>query len=118
MSILLSPKVAGQPDLVGWLRGKVSDAEKALKTREDMAALWRTGTNAEWAAAGAMHPSTAGRTLRKAARLKEADMHGRIAAKLRHEVTMFRAALAALSPPAQMTQQPEVLECRNKLGET
>lgn len=93
-----STKVDDHPDLLGWLRKKITDAEKTLKTREDMAATWRTGTNAEWASAGAMHPSTIGRTPSKASRLKEAQTHDRIAAKLRHELTMFRAVLAALSP--------------------
>ena len=89
-------KIEAQAALLGWLRGKVSDAEKALEIREELAATWRTGTNAEWASAGAMHPSTAGRTPSKAARITQAQMHDRIASKLRHELAMFRAVLAAL----------------------
>lgn len=91
--------VAGSADLVAWLRGKVEEAEKTLKTREDMAGLMRTGTNAEWAAAANMHPSTRGQTSSKADRLRDADAHDRIAGKLRHELAMFRATLTALDQP-------------------
>lgn len=91
-------KVDGQPDLLGWLRGKVAAAEKSLKIREDMAATYREGTNAEWVAAAAMYPATHGKAPTKAERLKQAHGHDQIAAKLRHELAMFRAVRAALSP--------------------
>lgn len=84
-------------ELLKWLRRKIADAEKALKMREEMAVTWRTGTNAEWAAAAMMHHATAGKVLKKSDRLKEATMHERIAIKLRHELAMFRAVHAALS---------------------
>lgn len=86
-------------DLLDWLRGKLAEAEKTLKTREDMASLMRTGTNAEWKAAADMHPSTSGQTATKTERLKEAEAHDRIAIRLRHDLDMFRAALMALDHP-------------------
>ena len=83
--------------LLAWLHLKVVDAEKTFNTRKQLAATWRTGTDDEWKAAGQMHISTAGKTLKKAARLKEAEMHERIAGQLWREVTMFRAVLTALA---------------------
>lgn len=90
-------KQAAGAEMLSWLRGKVADAERALKTREDMAATWRGGTDAEWRAAGKLHPSTTGLALGKAARLKAAAGHDRIAGKLRRELAMFRAVLATLT---------------------
>jgi hypothetical protein len=84
------------PELIHWLNDKLAEAEKALKWREDEARTWRTGTNAQWASAAAMHPSTAGKSLGKAARLVEADRHARIAVKMRREVQMFQDTLTAL----------------------
>jgi hypothetical protein len=100
-------------DLLGWLRGKLAEAEKKLNIREEMAAVWRTGTNAEWKAAAAMHPSTAGQELKRPYRLKQAVAHDIIAERLRRDVGMFRATLDALSPPndsdahAQKSNQPD-----------
>lgn len=90
--------IVSRADLADWLREKIRAAEKALKTREDMATTWRSGTDAEWESAASLHPSTAGRAMKKAARIKEAASHDRIAAKLRRELEMFRATLAAISP--------------------
>lgn len=90
-------------DLIAWLHGKLIAAEGTLKTREEMACVWRHGTNAEWKAA-----SPTGRAMSKAARLKEAETHDRIAIKLRREVDMFRAALAALGhgqPSSPVTEK-------------
>ena len=86
------------PDIVDWLHIKITDAEKALKFREDGAASWRSGTNAEWNAAAAMHPSTTGRHISKKDRLKLAAIDDRVAVKLRHELLMFRATLDAVGP--------------------
>lgn len=91
-----APKPTCSTNLIHWLMDKLADAEKALKWREDEARTWRTGTNAEWAAAAQMHPTTAGKSLGKAARLVEAERHERIAVKMRREVEMFRATLRAL----------------------
>lgn len=78
-------------ELKEWLLGKFAAAETALKTREQMAATYRSGTNAEWRAA-----SPTGRSMSKAERLKEAAGHDRIAARMRRDVDMFRATLQAL----------------------
>ncbi len=78
-------------ELKEWLLAKFAAAELALKTREEMARTWRYGTNAEWQAA-----SPTGKSLSKAARLKEAAGHTRIAVWLQRDVDMFRATLRAL----------------------
>lgn len=87
----------GSDDLLGWLHAKIADAERAVKTREDMAATWRSGDDASWARSAAMHPTTIGRSLKKSARLKEAETHDRIAARLRRDLGMYRAIAAAWS---------------------
>lgn len=93
-------------ELLGWLREKITEADKTLKTREEMARTWRSGTNAEWKAGCAIHPMTAGRALKKAERLQEAARHDRIAVKLRRELEMFKAVAEALSHPNGSDQPP------------
>ena len=46
-----------------------------------------------------------GCTKTKAQRLKDADMHGRIAAKNRKEVEMFKAVLERLKAPNEKGQR-------------
>lgn len=89
----------GSAALLGWLGVKLAETEKTLKTREQMAATYRTGTNAEWDAEARLHPSTVGMKSYKADRIKEAEMQDRIAALIGHDRDMYRAAIAALSPP-------------------
>lgn len=89
--------VVGTGDLLCWLEEKVAKAEETLRVRKEMARTCRSGTNAEWHAAAAMHPSTKGMKSTKAERLKEAEGHDRIAVKLWRELEMFRATLAAIS---------------------
>jgi hypothetical protein len=84
-------------DMLEWFRRKVAEAESTLKSREQMEALWRSGDDESWAAAAAMHPSTAGKPMPKAKRIEEADRQGRIAAKMRRELRMFEAVLSVLS---------------------
>lgn len=90
-------------DLLGFLRGKLADAEQSLRSREAMANPPRISEE-EWEALKARPGTimTKGRKLSKAA-LKEIEMeplrHKRIAVKCRHEVAMFKAAIAALSQP-------------------
>lgn len=95
--------------LLGWLRGKLSKAEESVRMRESEAETWRTGTNADWDKAAWMHPTTAGQKSKKSERLQIAESHDRIAVKLRHEVTMFRATIEALTSPntAAQTTAPE-----------
>jgi hypothetical protein len=88
-------------ELLDWLRVKLSDAEAALKAREEMARTWRHGSDEAWEAAAAMHPKTAGKALKRAARLTEAKKHARIATWCRRDVAMFRATLAALEATGQ-----------------
>jgi hypothetical protein len=80
-----------------WLLGKISDAEKALKIREGMVAVWRTGTDSEWFSAAEMHPSTFGQRLSNEVRLEQSNLHERVASKLRHELAMFRALRTKLA---------------------
>lgn len=87
----------GSTALLGWLGVKLAEAEKALKMREEMAACYRSGTNADWDAASNMHPSTAGMKSTRADRLRQAQNHDRIAVRLRHDRDMFRSTIAALS---------------------
>lgn len=75
-------------ELADWLRGKIADAEKTLKIRQEMAATWRTGSNKEWEAVGNYQP--------KKHRLQQAEMHDRIAVKLRRELFMFQETLRLL----------------------
>lgn len=91
--------VVGSGSWLGWLSEKISEAEKAVKVRAEMAATCRSGTNAQWAAASSMHPSTVGRSPTKGERLVEAARHDRIAVKLRHDLQMLKAIAAALSQP-------------------
>lgn len=91
--------------LLDWLRGKLADAEKSLKCREDMASTppitkeeWE-----EWSKMPGAHV-TKGRKLSKAAAKKLEDQQQeqqlrdkRIAIKCRHEVEMFRATIDALT---------------------
>ena len=89
----------GSADLLGWLGEKIAAAEKAVKAREQAAATWRDGTNADWEAACAMHPTTAGRALKKRERMAAAAREDRIAAMCRRELQMFKATAKALSQP-------------------
>lgn len=85
-------------DLLDWLRVKIAEAETAVRTREQMASTWLTGTDKSWAIAASMHPSTSGKpTMNKAERLKVAAAQDRIAAECRLDLEMFRAAFDAIS---------------------
>ncbi len=90
-------------DLLGFLRGKLADAEQSLRSREAMANPPRISEE-EWEAIKARPGTimTKGRKLSKSA-LKEIEMeplrHKRIAVKCRHEVEMFKAVIAALVQP-------------------
>lgn len=94
-------------DLLEWLRGKLTDAEKTLAAREQAATTWKGGTNASWAAAARMHPSTASEPpLTKAARVEIATREERIATRCRYDVLMFRSAISALSHSNDQDQRP------------
>lgn len=99
ISELGATPLVGTGSWLGWLSEKITEAERAVKAREESAATWRTGTNAEWNAAAEIHPSTAGRTSKKSERLIVAEREERIAAKLRRDLAMLKAIAAALSQP-------------------
>jgi hypothetical protein len=81
--------MSNRKEMVEFIEGKLIDAFAALKAREEMETVWRGGTDESWRAVGC--------TRTKAQRLKDSEMHGRIAVKLRHEVNMFKAVKDALS---------------------
>jgi hypothetical protein len=88
-------------ELSTWLRSKLSEAETALRAREQMEKSWRSGTDESWEAAAKMHPSTADKPpMTRAQRLKESEAQGRIALKCRKDVEMLRAVLSIIDPTA------------------
>lgn len=78
-----------KPEILTFIGQKLKDAEASLKCREEMARVWRGGTNKSWAAVG--------NTIGKSERLKVAAGHERIAIKLRREVELFQATLDELT---------------------
>jgi len=86
--------------LLCFLREKLADAEKSLTAREQMANS-KPISEEEWEQLKSMPGVrvTKGRKLSKA-EVRDIEegpkRHGRIAAKCRHEVEMFRAVIAAL----------------------
>lgn len=96
------PQVATSA-LLGWLRGKLADAEQSLRSREAMANP-KPISDEEWEALKALPGTrvTNGRKLGKAALKEMAEeplRHKRIAAKCLREVEMFRATIDALTQP-------------------
>jgi len=84
-------------ELLEWLQEKLAQAEKSLRAREQMEKSWKSGTDEEWTAAAKMHPSTAKEpVMNKAARLKESQSQGRIAATCRRDVAMYKLAIEAV----------------------
>ena len=73
---------------VKFIEAKITEAEKTLLSREAMAKAWAQGTDDTWRAAGCR--------LNKKQRLKEAEMHRRIAGKNYRELEMFDAVLKQL----------------------
>ena len=87
-------------DLLGWLRGKLAEAEQALRSREAMANP-PTISEEEWERLKAMPGTrvTKGRKLTKAQvkdMEEEPKRQSRIAATCRREVMMFKAVIAAM----------------------
>jgi hypothetical protein len=95
-----APPAIVSTDLLGWLRGKLADAERTLAAREAAAAVWKSGTDKEWAESAKLHPDTAKEPpLTKAARMENARREERILVKCRRDVEMFKAVISALSHP-------------------
>lgn len=84
-------------DVVLFLKDKLAAAEKALACREQSVRVWSSGTDKDWRESCSLHPSTAGKSLGKKARSEVAERETAIAAKCRHEVEMFKAAITELS---------------------
>lgn len=78
-------------EMTEFIEGKLIEAFASLKAREEMEVVWRGGTEESWRAVGCR--------LTKAQRLKDSAMHGRIAAKLRREVELFKAVRDTLNHP-------------------
>jgi hypothetical protein len=76
---------------VEFVKGKLADAEKSLKFREESEKVWREGTDKSWRAVGCK--------MTKQQRLEVSACHGRIAVKCRREVEMFKEVLARLQAP-------------------
>lgn len=90
-------------DLLGWLRGKLADAEQSLRCREQMANP-PTISAEEWERIKA----TPGVRVTKGRKLSKAEIKDmaeeplrqkRIAEKCRQDVEMFKATIAALTQP-------------------
>jgi len=90
-------------DLLGFLRGKLADAEKSLRAREQSEESWRTGSESDWQMAARL---SGGKPMKKSERLRQSEIQGRIAVKARHEVAMFKAVIAALDQPNVPSEQP------------
>ena len=75
-------------DLLCFLREKLADAEKALVFREESEAVWRDGDADTWRSVGCK--------LTFEQRLMESKRHGRIAAKCRREIELFKAAIGEI----------------------
>lgn len=101
----------GSDDLLGFLRGKLAEAEKSLRCREEMANPRRISEE-EWARLKSLPGTrvTTAHKLSKAA-LKEMEMeplrHKRIAAKCRQEVAMLKAVIATIDKPNASDQERE-----------
>lgn len=78
-----------ESEILGWLRGKLAEAEKELVARRQMESTWRGGTDQTWKAVGCKK--------NQAERLRESAMQGRIATKCQRDVEMCKAAIEALN---------------------
>lgn len=89
-------------DIVLFLKDKLAAAEKELRCHEEMSRPQPRISEEKWERIKAMPGTrvTMGRKMSKAALKAMAEeplRHKRIAAKCRHEVDMFKAAIAELS---------------------
>lgn len=99
----LNPK----EEVIEWLREQLSNAETALKCREDMQKAWAGGTSQSWRAVGCKKT--------KAQRLEESETQKRIAVKARRDVEMFKATICQI---ANLTPfQPSTKSSKDKVNE-
>jgi hypothetical protein len=80
-------------DLLAFVQIKREALAKQVSSREQMHAMWSTGTSAGWRKAKCK--------MTKAQRVKEADMHKAIAAAQRREVAMYDAVIHVLNKDQQ-----------------
>jgi hypothetical protein len=92
-----SQKAVANDALFGFLRGKLADAEKSLKSREDMANQ-KPISKEDWEWLKSLPGTIAckGRKPSKAKQEEEIMRHKRIAVKCRREVEMFKAVIAKI----------------------
>lgn len=85
-----------EPELIEFIEGKLLDACVSLASREEMERVWRGGADKNWRAVGCY--------LTKEQRIRDSDMHGRIAARLRLEVEQFKKVRDILRglPPGKL----------------
>lgn len=88
-------------EILQFLRGKLAEAEKAVRCREEMAATFQRSTDPKFFEEMSKQPGVVitrsgrrGTTTKDV--LESAASQRRIAEKHRHEVKMFKAAIAAL----------------------
>ena len=95
-----TPEQVASHDLLCWLRGKLTDAEQSLKSREALANP-PTISEEEWERLKSL-PSTIVGKPRKVSKAKQEEgrqellRHKRIAIKCRREVEMFKATISAV----------------------
>jgi hypothetical protein len=82
-------------ELEKFILSKIADVEVSIRSREQAHNVWANGTDEVWAAAAAIH---GGGFIPQRDRLEIAAREGRILAKKRAELDMFRRVLAALQP--------------------
>ncbi len=81
-----------------FIEAKIVEAEKVLNAREQMRDAWAGGSDESWRLAGC--------TLTKERRLEHSATHGRIAAKNRRELEMFKAVLKRLTDSLPTAASP------------
>jgi hypothetical protein len=104
--------------LLGFLRGKLANAEQSLKSREDMANQ-KPISKEDWEWLKSLPGTIVGKARKPSkAKLEEEIMiHKRIAVKCRHEVEMFRAVIAALSEPNAKGVARRKVDCQSEAKE-
>lgn len=86
---LIERNGVSKSEMIEFIEGKLIDAFQSLQCREEMEKAWRGGTDESWSSVGCTHT--------KAQRLKESEIHGRIAIQLRREVELFKAVKDLIS---------------------
>jgi len=87
----LAPNIEMKKEAIEYVRSKLTEADKAVKFRDESVRVWRGGTNESWRLAGCNKS--------KSERMATADGHARISIKCRHEVELLKFILEELSKP-------------------